>query len=58
MFKGMRYEGLYTAPSTDVSLSFSGSLGGMNWGGLSIDPTAGALFVNRGDDVIAYTLPH
>ena len=46
LFKGMRYEGLYTAPSTDVSLSFPGSLGGMNWGGLSIDPTTSTLFVN------------
>ncbi|MCC1724620.1 membrane-bound PQQ-dependent dehydrogenase, glucose/quinate/shikimate family, partial [Salmonella enterica subsp. enterica serovar Indiana] len=27
-FKGMRYDGLYTAPGTDKSLSFPGSLGG------------------------------
>lgn len=27
-FKSMRYNGLYTAPGTDVSLSFPGSLGG------------------------------
>ncbi|GFE76776.1 glucose/quinate/shikimate family membrane-bound PQQ-dependent dehydrogenase [Novosphingobium sp. TCA1] len=45
-FKGMRYEGLYTAPGTDKSLSFPGSLGGMNWGGLSIDPTSGTIFAN------------
>ncbi len=30
-FKKMRYDGLYTAPGTDLSLSFPGSLGGMNW---------------------------
>ena len=45
-FKGMRYEGLYTAPGTDKSLSFPGSLGGMNWGGLSIDPTTNTIFAN------------
>ncbi|WHU04968.1 glucose/quinate/shikimate family membrane-bound PQQ-dependent dehydrogenase [Sphingomonas sp. NIBR02145] len=45
-FKGMRYEGLYTAPGTDKSLSFPGSLGGMNWGGVSTDPTTGTVFVN------------
>ena len=45
-FKGMRYEGLYTAPGTDKSLSFPGSLGGMNWGGLSIDLTTNTIFAN------------
>ncbi|MBA1272526.1 glucose/quinate/shikimate family membrane-bound PQQ-dependent dehydrogenase [Stutzerimonas azotifigens] len=45
-FKKMRYEGLYTAPGTDISLSFPGSLGGMNWGGLSTDPVHGFIFVN------------
>ena len=42
----MRYDGLYTAPGTDVSLSFPGSLGGMNWGSLSTDPVHGFIFVN------------
>lgn len=45
-FKKMRYEGLYTAPGTDLSLSFPGSLGGMNWGSLSTDPVHGFIFVN------------
>jgi quinate dehydrogenase (quinone) len=45
-FKGMRYDGLYTAPGTDKSLSFPGSLGGMNWGSLSTDPVHGFIFVN------------
>jgi len=45
-FRKMRYEGLYTAPGTDVSLSFPGSLGGMNWGGISTDPVNGFIFVN------------
>jgi quinate dehydrogenase (quinone) len=45
-FKQMRYDGLYTAPGTDISLSFPGSLGGMNWGSLSVDPVHGFIFVN------------
>lgn len=45
-FKQMRYDGLYTAPGTDLSLSFPGSLGGMNWGSISTDPVHGFIFVN------------
>ncbi len=45
-FKSMRYDGLFTAPDKDVSLSFPGSLGGMNWGGLSVDPNHHVIFVN------------
>ncbi|GAB7532662.1 glucose/quinate/shikimate family membrane-bound PQQ-dependent dehydrogenase [Pseudomonas sp. 3A(2025)] len=45
-FKKMRYDGLYTPPGTDRSLSFPGSLGGLNWGGLSTDPVHGFIFVN------------
>ncbi|WP_151982478.1 glucose/quinate/shikimate family membrane-bound PQQ-dependent dehydrogenase [Acinetobacter guerrae] len=45
-FKSMRYDGLYTAPGTDVSLSFPGSLGGMNWGSIAFDPSHRYMFVN------------
>jgi quinate dehydrogenase (quinone) len=45
-FKSMRYDGLFTAPDTDISLSFPGSLGGMNWGGLSTDPNNHYIFAN------------
>ncbi len=45
-FKKLRYEGLYTAAGTDLSLSFPGSLGGMNWGGISTDPVHDFIFVN------------
>ena len=45
-FKKMRYDGLYTAPGTDLALSFPGSLGGMNWGSISTDPVHGFIFVN------------
>jgi len=45
-FKGMRYDGVYTVPGTDLALNFPGSLGGMNWGGLSTDPNSNYIFVN------------
>lgn len=45
-FKSMRYDGLFTVPGTDLSLSFPGSLGGLNWGGMSVDPNNRYLFVN------------
>ncbi|PKH21820.1 membrane-bound PQQ-dependent dehydrogenase, glucose/quinate/shikimate family [Enterobacterales bacterium CwR94] len=45
-FKSLRYDGLYTPPGTDKSLSFPGSLGGMNWGSLSTDPNHHYIFVN------------
>lgn len=45
-FKSMRYDGLFTAPGTDVSLSFPGSLGGMNWGSIAFDPMHRYMFVN------------
>ncbi|MFK0331947.1 glucose/quinate/shikimate family membrane-bound PQQ-dependent dehydrogenase [Rhizobium sp. NPDC090275] len=45
-FKGMRYDGIYTVPGTDLALNFPGSLGGMNWGGLSTDPNSNYIFVN------------
>ncbi|MGK3143318.1 glucose/quinate/shikimate family membrane-bound PQQ-dependent dehydrogenase [Pantoea sp. C2G6] len=45
-FKSMRYDGLFTVPGTDKSLSFPGSLGGMNWGSMSTDPNNHLLFVN------------
>ncbi|RQW63198.1 glucose/quinate/shikimate family membrane-bound PQQ-dependent dehydrogenase [Vibrio viridaestus] len=45
-FKSMRYNGLFTPPGTDLSLSFPGSLGGMNWGSISFDPNNHYAFVN------------
>ena len=45
-FKSLRYDGLFTPPGTQTTLNLPGSLGGMNWGGLSIDPTRQYLFVN------------
>lgn len=45
-FKSKRYNGLFTPPGDDPSLNLPGSLGGMNWGGLSIDPVNQYLFIN------------
>jgi len=45
-FKKMRYDGMYTPPGEDLALQWPGSLGGMNWGGVSVDPTNGYVFVN------------
>ncbi|UPY96487.1 membrane-bound PQQ-dependent dehydrogenase, glucose/quinate/shikimate family [Pectobacterium sp. 21LCBS03] len=45
-FKSKRYNGLFTPPGHDPSLNLPGSLGGMNWGGLSTDPVNNYLFVN------------
>jgi len=46
MFKRMRYDGDFTAPSTDPTLFFPGNFGGMNWGGVSIDGGNDMLIVN------------
>ncbi|MFJ4193181.1 glucose/quinate/shikimate family membrane-bound PQQ-dependent dehydrogenase [Pseudomonas sp. NPDC089534] len=45
-FKGMRHEGVYTPPGMDRALQFPGSLGGMNWGSVSVDPNSHYMFVN------------
>ena len=45
-FKGMRHEGVYTPPGMDRALQFPGSLGGMNWGSVSVDPHTNYMFVN------------
>jgi quinoprotein glucose dehydrogenase len=45
-FKSMRYDGLYTPPSTRGSISFPGSAGVFEWGSVSIDPTHMRLIAN------------
>lgn len=45
-FKGMRHEGIFTPPGLDRALQMPGSLGGMNWGSVSVDPTTSYMFVN------------
>jgi quinate dehydrogenase (quinone) len=45
-FKSMRHQGVYTPPGLDHALQMPGSLGGMNWGSVSVDPTSNYMFVN------------
>ncbi|MFP8874768.1 MAG: pyrroloquinoline quinone-dependent dehydrogenase, partial [Myxococcota bacterium] len=44
---GLRSEGLFTPATLEGTIQFPGSGGGMNWGGVPIDPSAGVLFVNQ-----------
>ena len=43
---GMRSDGIFTPPGLDPSIQYPGNAGGPNWGGVSIDPRSGVLFVN------------
>ena len=45
-FRQMRYEGMYTPPSVQGSISLPGHFGGMNWGGVSVDPVRQIMLVN------------
>jgi len=42
----LRYDGRFTPPSLDGTIQFPSTAGGMNWGGLSVDPTRGVLVAN------------
>jgi quinoprotein glucose dehydrogenase len=42
-----RSEGIFTPPSLEGSIQYPGSAGGMNWGGVSIDPVRGILYANQ-----------
>ncbi|MEB1101500.1 glucose/quinate/shikimate family membrane-bound PQQ-dependent dehydrogenase [Xanthomonas campestris pv. campestris] len=45
-FKKLRYEGMFTPPSLQGSLSFTGNHGGINWGGVSVDLQRGIMVMN------------
>lgn len=45
-FKDMDHQGVFTPPGMGPTLQFPGSLGGMNWGSVSIDPISQTMFVN------------
>ncbi|MFM6832799.1 MAG: membrane-bound PQQ-dependent dehydrogenase, glucose/quinate/shikimate family [Novosphingobium sp.] len=45
-FRQARYEGPMTPPGFTPSISFPGFLGGMNWGGVSIDRDRNLMIVN------------
>jgi glucose dehydrogenase len=42
-----RSDGIFTPPSLEGSLIFPNNAGGINWGGISIDPERGLLFANQ-----------
>lgn len=42
----LRNEGMFTPPSLHGSLLYPGSLGGVNWGSMAIDPRTGMLYAN------------
>lgn len=48
-FRQMRYEGIYTPPTEDPGgmLLFPGTIGGLNWGGLSVNPEQQILVTNH-----------
>jgi len=46
IFKSSRYDGIFTPPGEDWAIQYPGSLGGMNWGGVSVDPTTHLMFLN------------
>jgi quinoprotein glucose dehydrogenase len=43
---GMRSDGIFTPPGTEPIIQYPGNAGGPNWGGVSIDPLRGRLYVN------------
>ena len=45
-FREARYEGTLTPPGLAPTIGFPGFLGGMNWGGVSIDPDRNLMIVN------------
>ncbi|MES2533816.1 MAG: membrane-bound PQQ-dependent dehydrogenase, glucose/quinate/shikimate family [Pseudomonadota bacterium] len=45
-FREMSHHGLFEPPTAHKQLVFPGSLGGMNWGGISVDATSQTIFVN------------
>ena len=45
-YKASCSQGQFTPPGLDPAIQFPGSLGGMNWGSVSVDPTTNLMFVN------------
>ncbi|HLZ90059.1 MAG TPA: PQQ-binding-like beta-propeller repeat protein, partial [Puia sp.] len=43
-FRSLRYEGLFTPPSTRGSLNLPGTIGGSEWGGAAYDPATATLY--------------
>jgi quinoprotein glucose dehydrogenase len=48
-FRHLRYEGLFTPPSLQGSLSYPGTIGGSEWGGAAYDPATGILYLKSNE---------
>jgi len=46
IFKGLRYEGIFTPPSEQGSIVYPGNYGVFDWGGVAIDPVRQVLIGN------------
>ncbi|MES1955004.1 membrane-bound PQQ-dependent dehydrogenase, glucose/quinate/shikimate family [Salinisphaera hydrothermalis] len=44
-FRSLRYDGQFTPPSLQGSISYPGNVGVMNWGGVAVNPADQSLFV-------------
>ena len=49
IFKGLRYEGLFTPPSIKGSLNLPGTIGGSEWGGAAFDPATGVIYLKSSE---------
>jgi quinoprotein glucose dehydrogenase len=45
--RGLRHDGVYTPPSQQGTVQFPGILGGLNWGGVSVDPDRRLMIANH-----------
>ncbi|MBW2244392.1 MAG: pyrroloquinoline quinone-dependent dehydrogenase [Deltaproteobacteria bacterium] len=45
--KKFRFDGIFTPPSIEGSIQYPHTAGGMNWGGVAIDPVNGMMFTNQ-----------
>lgn len=45
-FRQARYEGRFTPPGTAPTITFPGYMGGMEWGGVAVDPNRKLMVVN------------
>ncbi|HWD40059.1 MAG TPA: pyrroloquinoline quinone-dependent dehydrogenase [Fimbriimonas sp.] len=56
--KGVRQDGVFTAPSVQGTLIYPGNLGGCNWSGGSYSPSSNTLFVNTNNlATLLYLVP-
>ncbi len=42
-----RFDGIFTPPTLDGSIQYPHTTGGMNWGGIAVDPVSGVMFTNQ-----------